>query len=101
MIGKQGNEQQAQHFRFRRTRYLSSVSRIPKPRVDRIALLSPGLMSPPLPRRRSLAVLAVVALGMVLLSYTVVLLIAALCVYLPYLLLMSSDSPGLQTLSLL
>jgi Zn-dependent protease with chaperone function len=54
-------------------------------------------MSPPLPRRRSLAVLAVVALGMVLLSYTVILLIAALCVYLPYLLLMSSDSPGLQT----
>lgn len=57
-------------------------------------------MNPPLPRRRSLALLALVGLGMVLVSYALILLIAALCVYLPYLLLVNSDSPGLQTLAL-
>lgn len=62
--------------------------------------LQPPLSLQP-PRRRSLAVLALVALAMVLLSYAVILLLAALCAYLPYWLLMNSESPGLQTGALL
>lgn len=57
-------------------------------------------MNPPLPRRRSLAVLALLGLGMVLVSYALILLMAALCVYLPYLLLINSES-SVQTVALL
>lgn len=50
--------------------------------------------------RRSMALFAVFAILMVVASYLFVLLLAAACVYLPYLLLFSSDSPGFQTLAL-
>src|SRR5947208_3124501 len=49
-------------------------------------------MNSPLPRRRSLALLAILALLMVVLSYMFILAMAAACAYLPYLLLMNSGS---------
>jgi Zn-dependent protease with chaperone function len=58
-------------------------------------------MTPPLPRRRSLAVLALLGLAMVAISYAVIMFIAATCVYLPFLVIMSSESPGFQTIVLL
>lgn len=54
-----------------------------------------------LPRRRSLALWALLSLAMVLGSYVLILLTAAACVYLPYLALMHTGTPGLQTIALL
>lgn len=54
-----------------------------------------------LPRRRSLLLWTLLATAMVLGSYVVILLIAALCVYLPFLAIKSMDSPGLQVFALL
>jgi heat shock protein HtpX len=53
-----------------------------------------------IPRRPSLALFAIFAMVMVLASYVFVVLLAAACVYLPYLVLFRSSSPGLQTLVL-
>ena len=53
-----------------------------------------------IPRRPSLALFAIFAMVMVLASYVFVVLLAAACVYLPYLVLFQSSSPGLQTLVL-
>jgi heat shock protein HtpX len=60
-------------------------------------------MYPPrvgIPRRPSMALFAIFAIVIVIASYLFVLLLAAACVYLPYLLLSTSGSPGLQTLVL-
>jgi len=51
------------------------------------------------PRRRSLLLWALLALAMVAVSYVVVLFIAAGCVYVPYLVFMSTDA-GLQSVAL-
>jgi Zn-dependent protease with chaperone function len=50
--------------------------------------------------RRSMALFAVLAVLMVIASYLFVLVLAAACVYLPYLVFSISDSPGFQTLAL-
>jgi heat shock protein HtpX len=47
-----------------------------------------------------MALFAVLAIVMVVASYLFVLLLAGACVYLPYLVLFSSDSPGVQSLAL-
>jgi heat shock protein HtpX len=54
-----------------------------------------------LARRRSLVVWALLGLAMVLLSYTFILATAAVCVYLPYLLLANTESFNFQVLVLL
>jgi len=54
-------------------------------------------MQPGFPRRRSLQLWALLALAMVIASYAFLLLIAASCVYVPYLIIMSTDA-GIQTL---
>jgi heat shock protein HtpX len=48
-----------------------------------------------------MALFALLSIVMVAASYVFVLLLAAACVYLPYLLVVESESPGLQTLLLL
>jgi Zn-dependent protease with chaperone function len=53
-----------------------------------------------LPRRRSLAVWALLAVAMVVVSYLFIVALAASCVYLPYLLLTRSDTANLQILVL-
>jgi heat shock protein HtpX len=50
--------------------------------------------------KRSMAFFALLSIVMVITSYVLVLLLAAACVYLPYLLVVESESPGLQTLLL-
>ena len=51
-------------------------------------------------RRPSMAFFAVLAMAMVVMSYTFVLLLAAVCVYLPYFFLSNSDYPNVQNLSM-
>lgn len=66
-------------------------------------LLRIRLMPPPtiaIPRRRSLALLALFSAFMVIVSYLFMLLLAAACVYLPYMALTVKDGPGFQTLVL-
>lgn len=53
-----------------------------------------------LPRRRSLVLWALLAVAMVAVSYLMILLLAAMCVYLPYLAITSLDSPGIQIIAL-
>jgi Zn-dependent protease with chaperone function len=50
--------------------------------------------------RRSMAFFALLSIVMVVVSYLFVILLAAACVYLPYLALTISDSPGFQILAL-
>lgn len=52
------------------------------------------------PRRRLLALWAFAAVVLVIASYLVILLTAAACVYLPYLLLITEQSVGVQTVAL-
>ncbi len=54
-----------------------------------------------LPRRRSLALWALLALGFVVFSYLFVLLLAAACVYIPFFLLSHSEGPSFQTIIVL
>ena len=54
-----------------------------------------------LPRRRSLVLWALLAMAMVLGSYLVILLVAAMRVYLPFLAVTSLDSPSVQVVVLL
>lgn len=58
-------------------------------------------MAANLPRRRSLVIWALLAIAMVIASHLMILLIAALCVYLPYLAIISLDSPQVQVVLLL
>jgi heat shock protein HtpX len=51
--------------------------------------------------RRSMALIAVLAIVMVVTSYVFVVFLAAACVYLPYLVAFSSDSPGGQSILVL
>jgi heat shock protein HtpX len=51
--------------------------------------------------KKSMAFFALLSIVMVIASYVFVLLLAASCVYLPYLLVVESETPGLQTLLLL
>src|SRR5215472_8177547 len=50
-------------------------------------------------RRPSMAFFAVLAMAMVVMSYALVLLLAAVSVYLPYFYLSISDSPNMENLS--
>ena len=51
-------------------------------------------------RRPSMAFFAILAIVMVIASYLFVVLLAAACVYLPYLLVSNSESPNVQILAL-